>query len=167
MQSNLGIRIFNPVFTGQLEKLERAAQAFFESPVNVTLPITLMDAYDSTFVHVSDEIKATIVNVAHKSNDKHIVVIHAVVTEESQKIKKVAVVNDSDPNAEEEILRNNDCLTIIADVANGDAVISLCTDGKDREVDLDDMVNILPRLDVPEGLPKSTGTPITWNNFNP
>ena len=105
--------------------------------------------------------------MAHKSNDKHIVVIHAVVTEESQKIKKVAVVNDSDPNAEEEILRNNDCLTIIADVANGDAVISLCTDGKDREVDLDDMVNILPRLDVPEGLPKSTGTPITWNNFNP
>lgn len=165
-ESKLGIRIYNPVFTGELQKLECAARAFFQSPVSLRLPIVLMDANDPTYARTVDEINVTIVNVTHNSDDKNIVVLHVRIVEGSKKIKKVAVMSEGNADAEEEVLHNGDSLTIIADVANGDAVITLCS-GEDRDVYFDDMTNILPRLAVPDGLPNSEGEPIEWEDFDP
>lgn len=165
-ESKLGIRIYNPSFTGQLKKLKQASNVFFQTPVSIDLPITLMDAHDPSYKRTDDNIKVIIVDVNQKSDD-HIVVIHARVTEGSKNIKKVPVESEGNVDAEEEILHNDDFLTIVADVANGDAVITLCSDGKDREVDLDTMVDVLPRLDIPDGLPESKGAPIAWDDFDP
>lgn len=166
-ESKRSIRIHYPVFTRQLNKLKRAADAYFQTPVHVVLPITLMDIHDSDFEHINDEIKIAIINVNHKSADPSIVVIHAQVVDGSKEFKKVPVSSEGNADAEEEVLHNGDFITIVADTANGDAVITLCADNNERATHFDNLSSILPRLNLTDCLPESKGTPIAWDDFDP
>jgi len=162
-ESKLGIRVFQPPFTGMLSELERAASVYFKSPVKVKLPIVLMDPSDFTVAHVADEITITIVNVDHKGDDENIVLLRAKIVEGTKNFKKVPV-NDENINKDMEVLRDGDDIVIIADTACGDAAIIQNSNDK-KIIDFDDLSSILPRLEIPCGLPVSPSTPISWEDF--
>lgn len=159
-----GIRVYTP-FAGRLQELEEAALTYFEGPVHVKLPITLMDASDLAAKHINDEITVAIVDVDHKGDDKNIVLLRTKVIEGAKQFNKVPVSGDGSADMDIEVLCNGDDVTLIVDAACGDAAIVQNSDNVDKVVVFDGLSKILPRLSIPSGLPTSTGDPVSWEDF--
>lgn len=164
LTSSTSLRLFNPPFTGNLARLEDAGKSFFERPVHVKIIVVSMDVNNANYSHIKDEITIVIINVSHRSSDRNIVSIQARVVDGSKNIKTVPVHSEGNTDAEEEILHNEENITIIADIANGDAAIIMCDNGT-RMVQFNNLSSILPRLALPEVLPVSKGDPVEWDDF--
>lgn len=162
--SKLGIRVSTP-FEGLLEKLEDATRAYFNSPVHVKLPISLVDPADPTFTIVHDAITVAVVDINHKSDDDSVVIMRAKVIDGSKAIKSVPVPSKGNSDANVEILCEGDDLHLVVDIIYGDAAIIKVSDSVSKNVDLNDLSSILCRLALPAGLPNSEGDPISWEDF--
>lgn len=162
--SRQGIRVLTP-FAGQLEAIMEAGNSYLTNPVHVSLPVNLLDPDDKSFHIVKDKISVAIVGMDHRSDDDSIIVMRAKVIKGSGRIKSVSVPSMGNSNASIKVLCDGDDLTMVVDVVYGDAVILKVTDSIGRAVTLNNLTDILPRLQLSVGFPISSGAPVAWEEF--
>ncbi len=162
--SRQGIRVLTP-FAGQLEAIMEAGNSYLTNPVHVSLPVNLLNPDDKSFHIVKDKISVAIVGMDHRSEDDSIIVMRAKVIDGSNRIKSVVVPSAGNSNSSIKVLCDGDDLTMVVDVVYGDAVILKVTDSIGRAVTLNNLTDILPRLQLSVGFPISSGAPVAWEEF--
>lgn len=162
--SKQGIRALTP-FAGQLEAIMEAGKKYLVNPVHVSLPVNLLDPGNPSFRIIKDNILVAVVGVDHRSEDDSIVVMRVKVIKGSNKIKTVPVPSKGNSDSSVKVLCDGDDLTMVVDAVYGDAVILKITDTIGRAVTLNNLTDILPRLQLSAGFPESSGEPVTWEEF--